>query len=78
MSMAFGDSSAPPDSTLTTRETAPRLGVTAGTVAVYCRRGLLEGARKRRNVLGGVGWAIPESAVRSFLDRYPTERRTFS
>jgi hypothetical protein len=65
-----------PEAFLTTAQVGPRLGVTAGTVAVYCRRGLLEGAHKRHIARGGAEWAIPESAVRSFLDRYPTERRT--
>jgi hypothetical protein len=58
---------------LTTLQVADRYDVARQTVALWCRRGLLSGAREVDAGRGPV-WLIPESALEGFTPPKPTGR----
>lgn len=51
---------------LTTRQVASRTGLDHDTIGRKCRAGLFPGSKQRT---ARREWAIPETAVRRFLDR---------
>ena len=56
---------------LTTEEVAASLGITAIRVAQLARAGRFQGAIKRRNSRGKLGWAIPAPAEITGRDDLP-------
>lgn len=58
---------------LTTSQVAERLDVARQTVALWCRRGLLRGAREVDTGRGNV-WLIPPAALVGFTPPKPTGR----
>jgi excisionase family DNA binding protein len=58
------DACEPEESLLTTTEAATRLGVTAGTVALWCREGRLAAVKTE-----GGQWRIPASVVEEAAQR---------